>query len=981
MGAEDETLPQVETLPEQRLGPGQLFGRYLIVQPVGAGGVGEVYSAYDPALDRRVALKVLRKGPHEDAATASERQASLVREAKALASLSHPNVVTVHDVGRELDRTYIAMELVEGRDLKEWIHESAKRPWKDTLGMFIDAGKGLHAAHIKGILHRDFKPANVLVGHDEWVRVSDFGLARLVSPADTSASSSHTLEHSLDTSVSIEGRMVGTPYYMAPEQIDGETTVCSDVYAFCLALHDALYGVRGFEGATLMELAVRKAQGPPPTPSDTRGVPSAVRSALERGLQPDVQARWPSMAPLLSVLERARRPRSRTTLPWLLGIGGIALTAAAMAPRDTDACSGASAAMDPVWNGTEAKSVTAGIEATRSPLAARASGLATGELDRYAGAWEAAHKHVCEATHRGEQSSNLLDQRMTCLQRQLLDVRAATEVLSAADTTVVERTSQILDTLPEPARCETLSSNPEAREASADADAAREELAQINARLAGGLYPVADERSAKLLDATAQLDAPRLRSDILYTRGEVILKMGRIEDSVEMLERAAFLAVESDYALGQMRASTLLVTVEGRRAARPEQGLRWARFAEAALLAAGEGPLARSNIASNLSSVYSEKGDHPAAEAQLRRALELLEGTNASPQRRAGLLDNLGITARILGRFEEAAQLHEEALALREAVLGPTHPLLARSLTNTAAAYIELARFEEADARYARALKIREQVLGPDHLDVGTTVMNIGVSYYRRGRLQKALPYFERSLKIRQAALPEDHPRVLRSMGSLAQLRSEAGDHDAAGALFEDVLRRLDAHPDHDPTTKANNLANLAGLRVAQNRLEDAVTLYEASLEIDEAQLGPDHPNVAMTLSNLGNVYEGLERFDDALACQQRALKIREAKLGPEHPDLIWTLAGLSGAHQAAGRPALAIPLLERALEIADKGDADPTLVAGVKFELAQALDATGGDQARALTLGQDALAVYKTTKGREEDLANIQAFVTDLAK
>lgn len=981
MGAEDETLPQVETLQEQRLGPGQLFGRYLIVQRVGAGGVGEVYSAYDPALDRRVALKVLRKSPNEDATTASDRQASLVREAKALASLSHPNVVTVHDVGRELDRTYIAMELVEGRDLKEWICENTDRPWKETLGMFINAGKGLHAAHIKGILHRDFKPANVLVGHDDWVRVSDFGLARLVSPTETSAGISNTQEHSLDTSVSIEGRMVGTPYYMAPEQIDGETTVSSDVYAFCLALHDALYGVRGFEGATLMELAVRKAQGPPAAPRDTRGVPSAVRLALERGLQPDAQARWSSMPPLLSALERARRPRSRTTLPWLLGIGGVALTAAAMAPRDTSACSGASAAMSPVWNGAEAASVTAGIAATQSPLAPRASDHATDELDRYADAWETAHTRVCEATHRGEQSSALLDQRMTCLQRQLLDVKAATDVLSTADATVVERTSQILEGLPEPARCEALSADPEARETSAEADAAREELAQVNARIAAGLYSAADERSTALLDATTLLDAPRLRSDILHTRGDVLLKMGRIEDSVEMLERAAFLAVESDYALGQMQASTLLVTVEGRRAARPEQGLRWARFAEAALLAAGEGPLARSDIAANLSSVYSEKGDHQAAEAQLRRALELLEGTNASPQRRAGLLDSLGITARTLGRFEEAAQLHEEALTLREAVLGPDHPLLARSLTNTAAAYIELARFEEADARYARALRIREEVLGPDHLDVATTVMNIGVSYYRRGRLKKALPYFERSLKIRQAALPEDHPRVLRSMGNLAQLRSEAGDHDAAGALFEDVLKRLDAHPDHDPATKATNLANLAGLRVAQDRLEDAVALYEASLEIDEAQLGPDHPNVAMTLSNLGNVYEGLERFDDALASQQRALKIREAKLGPDHPDLIWTLAGLSGAHQAAGNPALALPLLERALDIAEKSDADPTLVAGVKFELAQALDATGGDRTRALTLGQDALAVYQTTKGREDDLANIQAFVTDLEK
>lgn len=981
MGANDETLPQVARAPAERLGPGNLFGRYLIVQRVGAGGVGEVYSAYDPALDRRIALKVLRNSPNEDANTESDRQASLVREAKALASLSHPNVVTVHDVGRELDRTYIAMELVEGRDLKEWIREDASRPWRATLKMFIDAGKGLQAAHAKGILHRDFKPANVLVGRDEWVRVSDFGLARLLSPDEITTGDSQEHEHSLDTSVSIGGRMVGTPYYMAPEQIDGDTTVGSDIYAFCLALHDALYRVKGFEGGTLMELAVLKTQGPPPAPADTRGVPAAVRSAIARGLQPTPEARWVSMAPLLGVLEQALRPRARTTLPWLLGVGAVALTAAAMAPEDTSACTGANEALSEVWSPDQSAAVTAGIEATQSPLAARASERASSEFERRAEAWELAHTRVCEASQRGEQSSLLLDERMTCLQRQLLDFGAAIEVLSGADATVVERTSQILESLPEAARCETLSANPDAQETSPASEEARAELAQINARVSAGLYPDADQRSKALLDRTETLDAPRLRVDVLQTRGNALLKMGKIEESVEMLERAALSAVESGYALGQMRAATLLTIAEGRRAARPEAGLRWARLAEAALLRAGEGPRARSNIASNRASVYTEKGEHQAAEAELRRALDLLEQAGGAPQRRAGLLDNLGTVVRVLGRFEEAVALHEEGLALREASLGPEHPLLARSLTNTAAAYVELAKFDEADARYARALKIRERVLGPDHLDVATTLMNTGVSYYRRGKLEEALPYFERSLKIRQAALPEDHPRVLRTMNNLAQLRSEAGEHEAAGALFEDVLRRLESQPDHDPTTKATSLANLAGLRVAQGRLDEAVTLYESSLEIDETQLGPDHPNVAMTLSNLGNVFEDLERFDEALAAQRRALEIREAKLGPDHPDLIWTLSGLGGVYQASGKPALAVPELERALKIAEKNDPDPTLVAGVKFDLAQALEATGGDRSRALALGRDALEVYRTTKGREDDLASIEAFVTDLER
>lgn len=978
MGASDETLPQGESTPIEALGPGQLFGRYLIVDRVGAGGVGEVYSAYDPVLDRRVALKVLRTQSGEAATADSHRHASLVREAKALASLSHPNVVTVHDVGQENERTFIAMELVEGRDLAKWCRERSDRPWRDTLKMFIDAGRGLSAAHAKSILHRDFKPANVLVGHDDWVRVSDFGLARLVSPEEPPALDTLELDaETMDTSVSVGGRMVGTPYYMAPEQIDGETTVRSDVYAFCLALHDAIYGVRAFEAATLMELAVLKSKGAPKPPADTRGVPASVRSAVERGLAPSPSDRWDSMASLLEVLEHSMRPGTRAAWPWVLGVGAVGAVAFASKAEPDEACTGSDDALEAVWSNDRSNAVVQGLMASESRLAEATAERIRPSLDAYGEAWTSAHTTVCEATQRGEQSESLLDARMLCLQRQLLDFDAALGVLETADATVVERASQVVGALPRATQC--VSATGDTPEDSAEANAVRVELAQIKARISGGLYKEADERSAALVDSTQTLDAPRLRSEVLLARGNAQLKMGQIEASVATLEEAAFSAIGSGNADVQLDAAVLLINVEGRRAARPEAGKRWARFAEAALGPAGGDARHRAHIASNLGSVYTELGDHREAESQMRTALEYADEADASDEQRAGLLDNLGTTLRRLGKFDDALAAHEEALALRETALGSDHPVLARTLTNTAAAYIELAKFEEADARYERALDIRIRALGEEHVDVALTLQNMGVARYRRGRIAEALPYFERALDIRQKALPENHPRVLGTMSNLAQVRYEQGDIDGAGELFEDVIRRIESDASHDPTLKSTVLTNLANVRLAQKQPKEAIALYEESIVLDEAALGPDHPDVAMTLSNLGNVLEQEGRLDEALAMQQRALRIRETKLGPNHPDLIWTLAGLSGVHQTSGHPELALPHLERALEIANASEFDPVMVAGVKFELAQAIDATGGDHARALSLTQEAVVPYRTAKGREEDLASIEAFLTEL--
>jgi serine/threonine protein kinase len=313
------------------LAAGAHVGRYEIIEPVGAGGMGRVYSARDPVLDRRVALKLL----HPHAAT-DELETRLLREAKAMARLSHPEVITVHDAGRYADQLFIAMEFVEGRTLRQWLAQK-RRPWREVLAVFLRAGRGLARAHEAGIIHRDFKPDNVLVGDDGRVRVTDFGLARAVqspeaAPEDAPAPPLGE-ETTIEATLTRTGTLLGTPAYMAPEQHAGAPAdERSDIYAFCVALYEGVYGERPFPGPGMAALVAQKRDGAVRTPKDERGVPRRLRRAILQGLRPSAVERYPSMPALLDALERgSRAPRAWIAAGAFAGL--VAAGAAAWGAR------------------------------------------------------------------------------------------------------------------------------------------------------------------------------------------------------------------------------------------------------------------------------------------------------------------------------------------------------------------------------------------------------------------------------------------------------------------------------------------------------------------------------------------------------------------------------------------------------------------------------------------------------------------------
>ena len=361
--------------------PGATLGRYRIDRELGTGGMGVVYAAFDPDLERKIALKILR------VVDTGEARQRLLREARAMARLRHPNVVVVYEVGSADGLDFVAMELVEAGSLADWLKEGT-RDTRHVLDAFFAAGRGLAAAHAAGIVHRDFKPHNILRGKDGRILVTDFGLARdATNPLETTLPTGELLHSSL-SGITVTGAVVGTPAYMAPEQwLGGSVGPAADQFAFCVALWEALAGKRPFRGTTAEQMRDLVARGP--ASLDDSKLPRHVRAPLRRGLSPDPDARWPSMTALIDAL-------SRRTDPRVLSVGGIAVACAgALAlllfnqhgdnPATTGDCVSARA-MANVW----------GPQARAALLGSGRSGLVP-LFEADATAWRDVRDEVCSA--------------------------------------------------------------------------------------------------------------------------------------------------------------------------------------------------------------------------------------------------------------------------------------------------------------------------------------------------------------------------------------------------------------------------------------------------------------------------------------------------------------------------------------------------------------------------------------------------------
>ncbi|HZI10733.1 MAG TPA: protein kinase, partial [Myxococcus sp.] len=436
------TPPRPSRQEEAPLDKGTAVGRYLVLEMLGGGGMGVVYRAYDPELDRRVALKLLRVGAL--GLDAEEGRAHLVREAQAMARVSHPHVVPIYDVGTFGQQVFLAMELVEAQTLRQWL-KASPRPWRQVLAVLVDAGRGLAAAHAAGVVHGDFKPENVLVGKDGRVRVTDFGLARSANPLAQEA----------------QGAQVagGTPAYMAPEQLDPDAhpDERSDQFAFCVALYEALHGERPFAAATVRELlAAVRAGKVRPAPRGS-AVPPWLRRVVVRGLAVSPMDRHGSMDALLAALQHDPAARWTRTLQ-VAGSGALLVAAVGIThvvhSRRERVCEGAREAVATVWGPAQQEAIASAFFATNKPFAHAAWTRVRRTLDGYTAEWVTTRTTACEATHvRREQPEEVLARRMNCLDGRLAEVAALTQLFARADAGTVELAARAAEALPSLKEC------------------------------------------------------------------------------------------------------------------------------------------------------------------------------------------------------------------------------------------------------------------------------------------------------------------------------------------------------------------------------------------------------------------------------------------------------------------------------------------------------------------------------------------------
>ena len=717
---------------------GSTVGRYLVLERIGAGAMGVVYAAYDPELDRKIALKLLR--PEQGGGDQARRQARMVREAKAIAKLSHPNVVSIFDVGVHDGQVFMAMEHLAGGTLRDWT-AAQKRPWREIIKMFIEVGRGLAGAHAEGLIHRDFKPDNVLLDKNGVPKVVDFGLVRLSVAADLTGSGAIQREASSESEAESEsapplpagpvsltrtGALTGTPAYMAPEQFLGRPIDArTDQFAFCVALYEALYDLRPFPGETMIALADSVTSGRVREATKDSQVPGWVRRALLRGLNVDADRRFAGFDELNAVLSNdpARRTRNWTlaggTLVTMLAAVGVTHR---LGSRQLPMCKGGGARLAGIWEqgpGDSARktAIRRAFEASGKSYAAQAYSGAAKLLDQYVGRWTGMYTEACEATHvRGDQSAEVLDLRMTCLNDHLGNARALSDVFATADGKVVENAVSAAAALPSLDRCadvrllRAVVKPPEDAPTRKRVDDLRTELAQLIALRDSGQCARATPKADALIAEARAVGYQPLLAETLYESAQL---GNYCTDGTQMLQRfkeahAAASASRDDDVAAQ--AAAIIPAFAINRAHEVQVASEWFGVAQGAVARLGGETMANAMLAASEGVLSLTTHDYARALAAADRAIDItrrLLGPD-DPLTIAWQADK-GDWQLAAGRLDEALQTDVSAREQFERVLGRDHPRVAMVLNNEGEALNLLGRYAEAEVAYERAVQLFRQ--------------------------------------------------------------------------------------------------------------------------------------------------------------------------------------------------------------------------------------------------------------------------------
>lgn len=892
---------------------GSTLDRFELLEEIGRGGMGVVYTARDPDLDRVVALKILRpQGGSTSASEGGQSEGRLLREAQAMAAITHPNVIPVYDIRRTEAGVCIAMEYVEGPTLRQLLHERA--PWPEVVALFLQAGRGLEAAHDAGLCHRDFKPSNVLVGRkpsgEPWVRVLDFGLAR---PAGVRSVSAGQGVSSNSSTITQTGSVIGTPSFMSPEQHRGVGIgPLSDQYAFCVSLYWGLYGEYPFpsRGRTMRQVLTYKLERALPKAPPNPAVPRWLHRLVRRGLAPEPGGRFESMAALLSKLEAgSARPRARW---WAVGAvaGAAALAGLAFEPAATAPCEAVDDA--PPW--TEASRA-----AVRKVVPQEAFERIDAKLVAYTERWSGARESVCG----GREAPEVVRTGLECLARARRSTQTLESLLADPDPGLLRRSGALVDALPSPESCAEVASGtsdalplPDDPRRALEVAAVGRELSAASVLMSAGRYDEAAASMRPVIAKSRVLGHRPLLARALMRDGQIERLRGDYDASERALVEAHAVAVDGVDMLTAVDAATALTYLVGYRKGRFEDGERWYREAEALLIRAelsdsGEGAL----LLDNWGGVLTAAGRFEEGLDVHRRALSIREDAEPDDDEgRAVTLSNIASALLDLGRMDEAVRNFEASLELRRRAQGPEHPKTISAMGHLATAYDDVGKSELARAMLEEVIALQERTLGPDHVALATSSTNLSSILHGTREYDQALRLQERALALWTTAHGPDHARVAIGHNNVASTLRELGRHDEAVTHYERALAVAEVSMGSTHPTVGTFLDNLGDMARLGKRYDEALKYYARALEIRTEALGPRHRAVADALSDIALSHEGKGDFDRSLEFQRRANAIYRDALGEAHPAFFSAQTNLANALAATGQLAEARAMHETTL-------------------------------------------------------------------
>jgi len=847
--------------PPSALGRGQALGRYVIVDQVGRGAMGEVYRAHDTALDRMVAIKVLTCTLDD----APLRESITVREGQMLAKVAHPNVVAVYDVGVSDGWPFIALELVEGMPLSAWADKHEPSP-VDLERMLHRLAAGLQAIHDAGLIHRDIKPGNILVEDDGHPRLADLGVAKLLD------------DMSRDPEINAV-TIVGTHGFMAPEVADGTAaTPASDIYSLCSAIDRVMPDAK-------LDATARR-----------------LRELVERGMSSDPDAR-----PTAQEIHAVTRPRPKSQRQAVVGVLGVLVGAGgiyAWLEQPHPRCKPASRSIDEVWNDVKRGEVRDAVLSTEHPIAEDVAQRVGQGLDDYAALWEEQYGRVCASASSVSEDVSV-ERAFRCLGRRRIELGALADALGSIEGGGVLLAMQAVAGLDDPKEC--LEAGVEHDVDPETAGAALTRLAASSSIAKLGRYEESRARADEIINGEEPLTTA-LRGEAYVRRAQAELALGRSDAALVSFREAYYAGLEGEDARLLLWGARGLMSTHVTR----EEGDEARHWLRAAKILAQRLDEPTWDLAHREGLLAYVDGDLDAAERLLKQAIEQENGRAGSQQHvmrndlatvllrkrdlqaaleqlrlghascvksygdnhphTAGLLGSMGMVYRELGRLGDAAEALVAAQAQLEASVGTAHPLTAVAAGNLGVVYGQMGRFDDAMASYERAAAILREAGGSVTADLVFAELAIAETLSDSGRAPQALEH-------------------------LADLSRDSADVFASDP-------RLRSHLEHE----------LANAQLANEDALAAVGHATSAVELATKVWGLEHPETFKTMAQRAEVLVALARYDEAAAILDSLLQAFDG--APELGlDIAWAYFVRARALEGTGST-------RRALESAKKADA-----------------------------------------------------------